>query len=155
MTRFVALATFALGFIAASTGCGEKPPEAPSPRTFRPSLVTDATGRPVLAQGMLDVDGEIAEGTIRFGAVLEDANGKPTIRPWESVTVRSHRTVPPRGEDSTRLTVGPLPRPKTPLTVEARLLYRSASPRVLREIMKDEAFDPEIVEMATVRRTIR
>ena len=70
--------------------------------------------------------------------------------PWEGVRFRSKRLVPPRGEDATRIEVTAT----GPLTVEARLLYRSAAPRVVKEIMGDEAFPMEIVEMATARRAL-
>ena len=41
-----------------------------------------------------------------------------------------------------------------PVTVEAKLLYQSASPQVVREIMGKEAFTPKVIEMATARTTV-
>jgi hypothetical protein len=114
--------------------------------------VTDASGAVVLRSGVLDEAGEIPEGSIRFGAIMEDALGNPTVKPWEGVRFRVKRLVPPRGEDVTRVDLPETA--KGDLTVKARLLYRSASPRVVRMVMKDEAFPMEIVEMATARRVV-
>jgi hypothetical protein len=64
------------------------------------------------------------------------------------------RTIAPKSfaQDTVRLT---LPADASgPLTIEARLLYQSASPKVVAEIMGKEAFTPKIVEMATARATV-
>jgi hypothetical protein len=113
-------------------------------------VVRASDGAVVLRRGVLDERGEIPDDAIRFGAVMEDAAGDPTVKPWEGVRFRSKRLVPPRGEDVTRVEVSA----DGDLVVEARLLYRSAAPRVVEEIMGDEAFPMEIVEMATARREL-
>jgi Cytochrome c554 and c-prime len=113
--------------------------------------VTGRDGEVLHRSGALDEKGDIVKGAIRFGAVMEDAEGNVTVKPWEGVKFRSKRLVPPRGEDRTSIRI---PSAAGPVVIEAKLLYRSASPRVVREIMKDDAFVPEIVEMCAARREI-
>ena len=40
---------------------------------------------------------------------------------------------------------------RSPISIEAQLLYRIAPPHVVREVMGREAFVPEIVEMASAQ----
>jgi len=64
------------------------------------------------------------------------------------------RTIPPQSfaRDTVRVT---LPANASgPLTIEARLLYQSAFPRVVAEIMGKEAFTPKVIEMTTARTTV-
>ena len=80
--------------------------------------------------------------------------GKPTFKLWEMTQFLWKRTIPPKSfaQDTVRFT---LPADASgPLTVEARLLYQSASPQVVAEIMGKEAFTPKVVEMATARTTV-
>jgi hypothetical protein len=113
--------------------------------------VTGPDGSVLHRGGALDERGEIPEGSIRFGALMEDAGGRITVKPWEGVRFRSKRLVPPRGEDVSSMEVA-LPSGTTgKVVIAARLLYRSASPAVIRLAMGDEAFEAEVVEMCSAR----
>lgn len=115
--------------------------------------VTDANGKVLHESGRLDEIGDIEEGAIRFGAHTVDAAGKVTYKPWEAVGFAWKRLVP--AKESVRDTVRvALDGASGPLTVEARLLYRTTPPKVVKMVMGEEAFEPEIVEMATARAKI-
>ena len=116
--------------------------------------VTAPDGTVLHRSGALDEHGEITEGAIRFGAFMEDAAGKLTVKPWEGVRFRSKRLVAPKGEDVEPVAVALPAGTAGEVVVQARLLYRSAAPHGIREVMGDEAFEAEVVEMCATRRTI-
>jgi len=111
--------------------------------------VTSADGKLVFESGALDEHGELSKGTVRFGSDLGDSEGKVTYKPWEAKTFLWKRVILPKGKQTERVQFDVPTGTVGPLRVDVQLRYRSASPRVLREVMKDEAFEPEIVEMAT------
>jgi hypothetical protein len=116
--------------------------------------VKDAKGKTLYRSGELDKNGEIPDGTIRFGAIAGDKAGNKTYKPWEATQFLFYRTVPPKGYAGDQVTTQ-IPRGTAgPITVEAKLLYRSVSPHVVSEVLKDEAFTPKIVEMSTARATV-
>lgn len=113
--------------------------------------VLDAAGAVVFESGALDDHGEIPEGTARYGAALHDAQGDYTYKPWEATGFLWKRQVPPKGTSTDRF-VAPLPAEvRGPFTIDARLDYRIAPPHVLHEVLGEEAFEAEIVEMAGAR----
>jgi hypothetical protein len=111
-------------------------------------VVAKAGDRVLHESGGLDEHGEIREGAIRFGAELVDEKGNLTFRPWEAAAFRWKRTVPPKGSTSDFVAVRVPPDLTGEISVRARLLYRSAPPHVVHEVMGKDAFDPVVVEMA-------
>ncbi len=111
--------------------------------------VVDAAGTVLMQDGALDDRGHLTAPALRFGSELVDASGAVTHRPWEAVDFAWKRTVPPKGRDGETFEVELGPGIESPLSIEARLLYRIAPPHVVKEVMGPEAFTPEIVEMAT------
>ena len=113
--------------------------------------VTDAAGAVLHESGHLDEQGDIHDGAIRFGAHTVDAAGEITYKPWEAVGFGWKRLIPPKESalDKVELTI-PAGAPG-PLTIEARLQYRIAPPKVVAMVMGDAAFVPKIVEMAAAR----
>jgi len=109
--------------------------------------VLDADGGVLFEIGILDDHGEVSKGAVRFGAALADAEGKETFRAWEAVTFLWRRQVPPRGETRDVIEAKIPAGARGPLTLRAKLLYRTAPPHVVREVMKERAFVPRVVEM--------
>jgi hypothetical protein len=110
--------------------------------------VADAKGSILFRSGDLDKDGELRPGAIRFGAEAGDDRGQKTYKLWETSRFLWKRTIPPKSfsRDTFAFQV---PRGVTgQLAVEARLLYRSVSPAVVKQFMQKSAFTPKIVEMA-------
>jgi hypothetical protein len=113
-------------------------------------IVEDAAGNVVFTSGELTEAGEIAEGAVRYGVVVADADGNPTPKFWLAASkVLDHR-IPPK-ETVTETYSVPIPADAAgPLKVRARLRYRAASPVLLREMMgPDVRVDLPIVDMAT------
>lgn len=117
-------------------------------------LVKDVNGAAIFRSGGLDEDGEVCAGAISFGAVGGDAAGNKTVKPWEMTRFLTHRTVPPKG--FTRDPVNALLPLGTasPITVEVKLLYRSAPAWVAKEVMPDGTLVPKIIEMARASATL-
>ena len=116
--------------------------------------VTSADGKLVFESGALDEHGELSKGTSRFGTDFGDAEGKLTYKPWKVTSILWERLIPPKGQAVEPVRFEVPAGTAGPLRIEAKLRYRSASPRVLREVMKDEAFEPEIVEMAAAAKSV-
>jgi hypothetical protein len=110
--------------------------------------VLHADGRVLFESGALDEAGEITDGAIRFGAHAVDADGNHTYKPWEVVAFDWKRTIPPKSSTRDTLSVRVPADVEGSLSVEVRLLYRSAAPSAVELAMGDEAFDLKIVTMA-------
>lgn len=116
--------------------------------------ILDQNGKTLFRSGELDEKGELSLNTILFGVGPVDQVGKETLRPWEMVRLTRLHTVPPKGALTTPITP-PLPGNLSgPITIAARLLYRSAPPHAVALAMGNKAFAPEIVEMAKTETTI-
>ena len=105
-------------------------------------------GQLLFHSGHLQPDGEIPDGAMHFGAIAGDAQGSVTYKPWEISQFLWKRLVPARGMESDRFSVDLPDDFAGAVRIEARLLYRSASPKALRSLMGNEAFEPKQVEMA-------
>ena len=112
--------------------------------------VCDASGALIFESGALDDHGELTPGSLRFGSVLLDAQGRPTFKPWEGVSFGYQRVIPPKGTERERF-VARLPPGAGELSIEARLMYRIAAPHVVKAVMGEKAFDPTLVEMTMAR----
>ncbi len=110
--------------------------------------VTDAQGKVLAQGGVLDDKGELPADVTPFGAVAVDAAGKPTLKPWEMTRLTVKNTIPPKG--SAKVPLAPtLPADATgPVTVTARLLYRSASPAAVALAQPAKPFTSAVTEMA-------
>jgi hypothetical protein len=105
-------------------------------------------GQILFHSGHLEPDGGIPEGAMRFGAIAGDAQGRVTYKPWEVHQFLRKRLVPAKGLASDTFSVDLPAGVSGLLLIEARLLYRSASPTALASLMGKQAFEPKQVEMA-------
>jgi hypothetical protein len=110
--------------------------------------VLDASGRTLFRTGKLDEHGELPSDAIWFGAVAVDTEGRPTAKPWEMNRFLRQRAIPPKGAVRETISTQLPAEIAGPLTVEAKLLYRSVAPHVVDEVMGEGAFHPTITEMA-------
>jgi len=110
--------------------------------------ISDQQGKTLFRSGNLDEKGDFAADTIWFGAVAVDQAGKMTMKPWEMVRLAHKRTIPPK--DALKTPIAPeLPKDLSgPLTIAAKLLYRSAPPSAVTLAMPDRPWAPTIIEMA-------
>jgi hypothetical protein len=110
--------------------------------------VRSADGRLLFQSGHLQPDGEIPRDAMRFGAIAADAQGNVTYKPWEIHQFLWKRQIPAKGSARERFEVELAEGLSRHVRIEARLLYRSASPRALQSLMGSEAFEAKQVEMA-------
>ena len=116
--------------------------------------IRDGKGKVLFRNPGLDEKGDPRPGAIAFGAIAGDGAGKATFRVWEMTQFLWKRTIPPKSfaHDTVRVT---LPAGATgPISVDARLLYQSAPPHLIHEIMAKEAFTPKLVEMTKAKVTV-
>jgi hypothetical protein len=116
--------------------------------------VRGEAGQLLFRTGDLQPDGEIPTGAMRFGAIAGDAQGNVTYKPWEVSQFLWKRLVPAKGSARDGFRVDLPDGFSGPVRIEARLLYRSASPRALKSLMGNEAFAPKQVEMARAGGTL-
>lgn len=116
--------------------------------------VTDGSGATVFSAGRLDREGKITGATAVFHTVLADAAGKPTAKVWEAASILSDRRIPPKETDGESFTASLSGKVRGPLTIRARLLYRSWSPLVAASFLGRDAPASDPVEMAVAETTL-
>jgi len=118
--------------------------------------ITDADGETIYSSGHLEEDGNIAEGAVKYGVVVADADGNPTPKFWLAAEKISDHRIPPK-ETVTETYAVALPEGAAgPLKVSARLRYRAAGPEVM-SYAEGEAKGAAlpIVDMATAEGELR
>jgi len=117
-------------------------------------MATDATGNEIYHVGGLDSDGEVNPDAVMYRAVLGDAEGEPTAKVWEVESTLSDNRILPK---ETRVETFRFEMPddvKGPVTVEAKLNYRSASQKLLDKLFGEGAVVAPVIEMAGAEGTI-
>ncbi len=116
--------------------------------------VKDRRGKVVLRSGDLDASGNIKPGAVVYRTEVHDAQGRDTTLFWNTVKKARDYRIPPLATVTERY---PLPAgARGAVTVEARLLYRSVSPRGLAEAgVPPGTVKVPVISMAEARRTIR
>jgi hypothetical protein len=138
-------------------GCGHKLPTGLTEirQMWLEVIVKDAAGKQVFASGLLDDQGEIREGAVVYHTVVAGADGKPTPKFWLAASKLSDHRIPPKETAKESFQFQVPAGTKGPLSVDVRLLYRAASPSVLRlALPAEEAARLPIVEMTTAHGTI-
>lgn len=112
--------------------------------------VTDASGKVIYASGVLDKDGNLPKDAHIFHTVFGDASGKPTDKVWEAEKILFDNRIPP-GQSAEEVFEFVIPSgAKKPLTIKARLLYRSAPQYIVDKLMEDKPKVP-VIEMASTQ----
>lgn len=111
--------------------------------------ILDPSGKTLFRSGGLDDKGELAPDAVSFGATAVDQSGKETVRPWEMARLTRKRTIPPKEASRTAISANLPADPSGQITIQAKLLYRSASPGVVALVMQGKAIAPKIIEMAS------
>ncbi len=110
--------------------------------------ILDQNGQTVFRSGELNDSGELPPDAIWFGAAAADSSGRVTVKLWEMASFIRKRTVPPKRSLSEKVLAKLPADPSGTVAVEATLPYRSAPPDIVSQILGEDAFTPEIVEMA-------
>jgi hypothetical protein len=112
-------------------------------------LVLDESGSEIYHSGWKDSAADVGEDVMRFGALGGDATGQPTYKPWEVTHFLWKRVIPAKSAAVDVFRVRVPSDAGGRLTIEARLLYRSAPEFVARAIMGETYVDLDTAEMTS------
>ncbi len=108
--------------------------------------VEDASGQMIYSSGGLDDFGNIEDAVV-YQTVLEDAEGQLTKKIWLAEAIVSDNRIPPK-ESATQVHEFSIPEGAVdPISVKARLLYRSAPQKVIDELFGEGVHKVPVVEM--------
>ncbi|MCP4784845.1 MAG: cytochrome C [Fuerstiella sp.] len=117
-------------------------------------VALDADGNEVFRSGAVDKQGNIDSDAVMFHAVAADADGNPTIKPWEMTQFLSTHTIPPRGSLLEHYTFA-VPADLTwPVKIHATLRYRSYSQELARLLLGHDTPVVPIVDMTSIEKTL-
>ncbi|CAD7767239.1 MAG: hypothetical protein DNFNHJIP_00646 [Candidatus Argoarchaeum ethanivorans] len=91
---------------------------------------------------------------VMYHVVLADASGEPTIKVWEAESTLSDNRILPKETRVEKYNFAIPDEMKGPITVEAKLNYRSASQKFLDELFGNGAVVAPVIEMAGAEGTI-
>ncbi|MFC1551412.1 multiheme c-type cytochrome [Candidatus Latescibacterota bacterium] len=113
--------------------------------------VTDRKGKTVYSSGKMNPDASLPDGTCIFNTVFGDSEGNPTFNVATAAVMLTDHRIPPKGYvDESFFTSEPL---KLPLTIHARLNYRSLDPAVVESLLGEKKEVPVVV-MAEAEKVI-
>ncbi len=116
--------------------------------------ITDTSGKEIFRSGALDKDGKIDPDAVMFHSTGVDAQGNPTIKPWQMVKFLSFHTIPPRDSLLEHYTFAVPKKVDGPLQVRATLRYRSYSQELARLLLGDDTPVVPIIDMVTVVKSL-
>ncbi len=109
-------------------------------------MVEDANGQVIYSSGELDGSGNIVDADV-YQTVLEDSEGQLTKKIWLAEAIVSDNRIPPK-ESATEVHEFTIPEDVVnPISVKARLLYRSAPQDVIDELFGEGVHQVPVVEM--------
>lgn len=117
-------------------------------------IVTDAGGRELYRSGGLQEDGEADPQAKQYHVEFADADGNPTVKPWSAASIIRDNRIAPGATDTQRFDISLPADAVMPLTVQATLHYRSASPSLVRELISTGSIDLPVIDMATARQVL-
>jgi hypothetical protein len=115
-------------------------------------VVKDRAGKVLFSSGVADAKGYVPEGTIVFNTVFGDGTGKPVINIAKAREVLRDHRVPPKGVLDEVITI-PGNVPKHAI-VHTRLLYRSASQKLVDDLLGVGKLRLPVVVMAETKKDI-
>lgn len=115
-------------------------------------VVKDRAGKVLFSSGVADAKGYVPEGTIVFNTVFGDGAGKPVDNIAKAREVLRDHRVPPKGVlDEVIALPGNVPKYAI---VHARLLYRSASQKLVDDLLGAGKLRLPVVVMAETKKDI-
>jgi PGF-CTERM protein len=139
-----------------NVGAGHKLPTglAEARQVWIEILVNDASGKGIYHSGGLDSEGEVDPDAVIYHVVLGDASGNPTMKVWEAESILFDNRILPKETRIEKYNFAIPDVVKGPITIEAKLNYRSASQNFLDELFGEGAVVAPVIEMAGAEGTI-
>ncbi len=116
--------------------------------------VNDASGKEIYHSGGLDSEGEVDPDAVIYHVVLGDASGNPTMKVWEAESILFDNRILPKETRVEKFNFAIPGGLEGPITVNAKLNYRSASQKFLDELFEEGAVVAPVIEMAGAEGTI-
>jgi hypothetical protein len=116
--------------------------------------VRDAKDADIYTSGSIDAQGQLDPEAVRYSGTFGDADGKPTLKPWQATQFLSHRTIPPRSHVIETFEVSLPAELEGPVRLEVTLRYRPFPPKMLELALGEEAPAVPITEMAEAGATL-
>ncbi|WP_157197344.1 multiheme c-type cytochrome [Methanohalobium evestigatum] len=116
-----------------NSGAGHKIPTGVSEirQMWTRISVTDGNGNRIYHTGLMDKQGNIESGTHIFNMVLGNSKGKQTLKFWNAETILSDDRIPPEETVVQKHNFSIPADVEYPITVNAKLQYRSAPQDVI------------------------
>jgi len=114
--------------------------------------VSDGTGALLYRSGWLEANGDLVDPTVdlalvRFGSVMTDENGDPTLFTWRAVAIDETELLRYGATRQASYAIDVPAGTPGPLTVVARLRFRPLKPEILRAASLPELLPIEIFDM--------
>jgi hypothetical protein len=116
--------------------------------------VTDNKGNLIFESGGLDTDKNIDKDSVFYNTILGDAQGNPTTNVTLATHVMYDYRIPPKGYATEKYYFKIPEDAASPLAVKVTLKYRSASQKLINDLLKDKAPTLAIVDMADNERQV-
>lgn len=116
-------------------------------------LVSDASGTILLDSGSLDSDGNIQNATV-YQTKFADSEGEPTLKLWEAASVISDNRIGPEEKAIEAFSFEVPENVVDPISVDVKLLYRSAPQSMIDYIFGENVHEVPAVEMNSYRGAI-
>ncbi len=146
----------AINVMVTNNGAGHKIPTGVTDEreVWLEITATDAKGRVVYRSGYLDDAGNIEPDAVIYHTVLGDADGNPTHKFWKATHVISDYRIPPRETLKEEFKFKIPDDIKGPITVEAKLNYRSAPQETIDMLFGKGEVEVPIVEMSKIETSL-
>ena len=109
---------------------------------------TDADGNQLYRSGALDEDGNIDTDAVVYHTVLGDADGNPTAKVWVAESILSDNRILPTETAIEQHTFTIPQDAKNPITISAKLQYRSAPQAIIDYLFDEGTYDVPVISMA-------
>ncbi|MBP2031115.1 mono/diheme cytochrome c family protein [Methanohalophilus levihalophilus] len=116
-------------------------------------LVSDASGTVLLDSGSLDSEGNIQNAVV-YQTKFADSDGEPTFKLWEAASVISDNRISPEDTAIEEFSFEVPENVADPISVDVKLLYRSAPQSMIDDIFGDNVHEVPVVEMNSYRGAI-
>ncbi|MDY6865326.1 MAG: multiheme c-type cytochrome [Halobacteriota archaeon] len=117
-------------------------------------VAVDSSGKELFHSGALDEEGNVDPSAVMYHTVLGDASGEHTIKVWEVESTISDNRIPPKESRVESYTFIIPTDAELPITIDAKLNYRSASQELLDTLLGEETFISPIAVMASAEKEI-
>jgi len=109
---------------------------------------TDMAGNQIYHSGGVDNRGNIDSNAVVYNTVLADANGIPTMKFWLAESIISDNRIPPKETVVEKYTFTIPEDVVDPITVSAKLRYRSAPQEIIDSLFGEGVYDVPVIDMA-------